>query len=202
MKKHKTTAYLRVSTQGQDLDKNKADILAFANQRDLGHVTFVEEKISGTVSWKERKIKEVIDSLGAGDNLIVSELSRLGRSMLEILEILKIVKDKSCNLYAVKGGWELNDSLQSKIIATVMAMAAEIERDLMSQRIKEALRVKKESGVKLGRPPGPGKSKLDTFREEIAALLKNGSTKIFVARKYGCSVPTLYNWLKMNRVTI
>ncbi|MGD0663200.1 MAG: recombinase family protein, partial [Syntrophorhabdales bacterium] len=99
----RTVAYLRVSTDGQDLEKNKADILHLANEKKLGHVEFVEEKVSGKISWKERKIKSVIDGLEKGDNLIVAELSRLGRSMLDIMEILKIAKDKEINVYAVKG---------------------------------------------------------------------------------------------------
>jgi len=198
----KTISYLRVSTQGQDLDKNKADILAFCNQRDLGRVTFIEEKISGKVPWRERRIKEVIDSLSEGDSLVVSELSRLGRSMLEILDILNVARGKGVSVFAVKGNWQLDDSIQSKIIATVFAMASEIERDLLSQRVKEALRVKKENGVKLGRPPGPGKSKLDPHREKIVELLGYGVPKTRVAEMHGCSTPNLYNWIEKNQIII
>jgi len=168
----KTIAYLRVSTTEQDLDKNKSQILHLANEQDLGRVEFVEEKVSGKVNWKERKIKGIIDNLSEGDKLIVPELSRLGRSMLEIMEILSIAKDKGINVYAVKGNWSLNGGIQQKIIAMVFAMAAEIERDLISQRTKEALQARKAMGIKLGRPPGPGKSKLDKHRDEIIALLK------------------------------
>src|SRR5210317_1590979 len=192
----KTIAYLRVSTVEQDLEKNKADILTFANDRDFGKVKFVEEKVSGTKNWKNRKIKGVIDSLNTGDRLIVPEFSRLGRSMLEIMEMLSILKDKEVNVYAVKGNWELNGSLQSKIMAMVFSIASEIERDLISKRTKEALRARKVAGVSLGRPKGAGKSKLDEFREEIVALLKNGSSKKFVADRYGSSQVNLYNWLK------
>ena len=107
MHKNKTVSYLRVSTNGQDLEKNKADILTFANDRKFGHVRFIEEKISGKKNWKERKIKQIIDDLGAGDRLIVPELSRLGRSMLEIMEILSVAKEKEICIYALKGNWEL-----------------------------------------------------------------------------------------------
>jgi DNA invertase Pin-like site-specific DNA recombinase len=194
--KPRTIAYLRVSTIDQDLDKNKTDVLHFCNERDLGKVEFVEEKISGKVSWKERKIKTVIDDLQNGDALVVSEFSRLGRSMLEIMEILSVAKDKGVNVYVVKGDWSLNGSIESKIYAMVLAMAAEIERELLSQRTKEALRAKKAAGVKLGRPRGPGKSKLDGYRPEIEALLKNGSTKKFVANRYGTTPANLWNWMK------
>lgn len=197
---NKTIAYLRVSTHDQDLQKNKADILTYANDRVFGHVHFVEEKVSGKKSWKDRKIKSVIDDLKKGDRLIVPELSRLGRSMLEIMEILAVAKEKDLNIYAIKGDWELNGSIQSKIVGMVFAMAAEIERDLISSRTKEALEARKAAGVKLGRPPGPGKSKLDQYKDEIIALLNNGSTKTFVAKKYGTSLPNLYNWLKRHNI--
>lgn len=88
-----------------------------------------------------------------GDTLIVSELSRLGRSMLECMEILSVAVEKGVRIYAVKDNWSLDSSIQSKIVAMAFSMASEIERDLISQRTKEALRYKKEQGIKLGRPP-------------------------------------------------
>jgi DNA invertase Pin-like site-specific DNA recombinase len=188
--------YLRVSTADQDLEKNKADILQLANHHDLGRVHFVEEKISGKVSWRERKIAEVLESLNPNDAIVVSELSRLGRSMLECMEILSVATQKRINVYAVKGTWRLDQSIQSKIIAMAFSMAAEIERDLISQRTKEALRFKRAQGVKLGRPMGPGKSKLDPFRPEIESLLANGSTQKFVARRYHTTEANLHNWLR------
>ena len=114
---HKTIGYLRVSTTGQELEKNKADILRLANQNDLGRVQFVEEKVSGKVSWRKRQIAGLLETLQAKDTIIVSELSRLGRSMLECMEILSIATQKGINVYAVKGNWRLDQSIQSKIIA-------------------------------------------------------------------------------------
>ncbi len=149
----KTTAraqvigYLRVSTGEQELEKNKADILRLANTHDLGRVQFIEERISGKVPWRQRKVAEVLESLKANDTLIVSELSRLGRSMLECMEILSIAVQKGINVYAVKGNWQLDGSIQSKIIAMAFSMAAEIERDLISQRTTEALRYKRAQGI-------------------------------------------------------
>jgi DNA invertase Pin-like site-specific DNA recombinase len=200
--KQKTIGYLRVSTADQDTEKNKHDILTLANDKDFGKVSWVEEKVSGKKSWKERKIKEVIDNLENGDRIIVPELSRLGRSMLEIMEMLSVARDKGICIYAVKGGWELNGTIQSKVMAMAFSIAAEIERDLISKRTKEALRARKAAGVKLGRPKGPGKSKLDKYREEIVALLNNGSTKTFVAKRYKTTLPNLYNWLKKNNIKI
>lgn len=192
----KTIAYLRVSTLDQGLEKNKADILHFANHRDLGKVHFVEEIASGRKPWRERWIAQVLEELQGGDALIVSELSRLGRSMLECMEILALATRKSIRVYAVKGSWQLDNSIQSKIVALAFSMAAEIERDLISQRTKEALRFKKEQGATLGRPKGPGKSKLDVFRPEIESMLANGSTQRFIAQRYHTTEANLHNWLK------
>jgi DNA invertase Pin-like site-specific DNA recombinase len=91
--------------------------------------------------------------------------------------------------------------MQSKIVAMAFAMAAEIERELISQRTKEALRVKKAAGVQLGRPRSPGKSKLDAFRPEIEAILANGSTQKFIAQRYNTTAANLHNWLKKRKIT-
>ena len=198
----KTVAYLRVSTIDQDTEKNRHDILEFANKKDFGKVEFFEEKISGKKPWMERKIKSIIDDLNKGDRLIVPELSRLGRSMLEIMEMLSVAKTNGIHIYDIKGNWQLDGSIQSKVLAMAFAMAAEIERDLISSRTKEALQARKAAGVQLGRPKGPGKSKLDKYREEIIALLKTGSTKTYLARKYETSLPNFYNWLKKNKITV
>lgn len=198
--KKRTVAYLRVSTDGQDVKKNRADVLEFANSSDLGKVEFYEEKVTGKLPWRERKIGTIVQELQAGDNLIVPELSRLGRSMLDIMEVIKIAKDKGINVFAVKGHWSLNGTMESKIVAMVFSMAAEIERDLISSRTKEALRARKASGMPLGRPKGPGKSKLDQYRPEIEALLKNGSTQVYIAKRYKTTAANLNNWIKKHRI--
>ncbi len=196
----KTVAYLRVSTDEQDLKKNKADILHLANEKNLGRVQWVEEIVSGQVSWKKRKVAQVLETLQAGDNLLVSELSRLGRSMLECMEILSIATDKKIHLYAVKGNWQLDGSIQSKIIAMAFSMAAEIERDLLSQRTKEALAARKRAGFTLGRPKGIGKSKLDQYRPEIEAFLQNGATQKFIAHRYGTTEANLSRWMAKHHI--
>lgn len=194
----RTIAYLRVSTIDQNLQKNKADILHLANDKNLGKVEFVEEKVSGKISWKQRKIGPLLEELKKGDIILLSEFSRLGRSMLECMEIISIAVEKGIKIYTVKGGWQLDNSIQSKVMAMVFSMAAEIERDLISKRTKEALQSIKQSGVRLGRPKGPGKSKLDPFRPEIQALLNNGSSQKFIAKRYKVTEPTLSNWMKKN----
>ncbi len=114
---HKTIAYLRVSTFQQNTEKNKTEILYFANQHDLGKVHFVEEICSGKTAWRERLIAQLLEELQPHDNIIVAELSRLGRSMLECMEILAFATRKEICIYSVKGNWQLNDTIQSKIIA-------------------------------------------------------------------------------------
>jgi len=192
----KTIAYLRVSTIDQEIEKNKAAILHLANEKNLGKVYFVEETISGKISWRKRKIANILDEAQSGDRIIVSELSRLGRSMLECMEILSIATQKGVAIYAVKGNWQLDDTIQSKIVAMAFSMASEIERDLISKRTSEALRVRRAAGIRLGRPKGPGKSKLDIYRPEIEALLANGTTQKFIAKRYGSTEANLHHWLK------
>lgn len=193
---NKTIAYLRVSTGDQDLEKNKAAILHLANEKSFGKVDFVEETISGKINWRKRKIAKILDESQKGDRIIVSELSRLGRSMLECMEILSIATEKGVAIYAIKGNWQLDETIQSKIVAMAFSMASEIERDLISKRTTEALRVRKAAGMQLGRPKGPGKSKLDIYRPEIEALLANGSSQKFIAKRYGSTEANLHHWLK------
>lgn len=120
--------------------------------------------------------------------------------MLECMEILSIASQKGIHLYAVKGNWRLDNSIQSKIVAMAFSMAAEIERDLISQRTKEALAARKKAGIILGRPKGVGKSKLDVYRPEIEALLANGSTQAFIAKRYGTTEANLSRWLKKHNL--
>jgi DNA invertase Pin-like site-specific DNA recombinase len=195
-----TAAYLRVSTSDQDTEKNKFSVLDLANEKGLGQVKWFEETVSGTVHWRKRAIGRVIDELGKGDVLIVPELSRLGRSMLEVMEILSIATEKGISVYAVKGNWQLDGSIQSKIMAMVYAMVAELERDFISARTKEALAARRAAGVQLGRPRGAGKSKLDQYRPEIEALLKNGSTVTYIAARYGTTRQNLSRWIRVNNL--
>lgn len=197
----RVVGYLRVSTQDQETAKNKADVLHFANEKKLGLVEWVEEKVSGIKDWRKRKLGAVLESLHQGDTIITPELSRLGRSTLQVLEVIKAAKEKGVAVHAIKGGWSLNGSMESKVLLTVFAMVAEIERDLISARTVEGMKARKAAGVKMGRPKGPGKSKLDEHREEINALLANGSTKSFIANKYGCTPATLFHWLKKEEDT-
>jgi len=192
----KTYAYIRVSTDKQDLENQRYAILEFANKKKLGNVEFIEEAVSGKVSWKNRKLKDLIDNLKTGDNLIVAEMSRLGRSMLEIMELLNILLSKGVNVYVVKGNYELKDDIQSKVLAFAFSLASEIERELISQRTKEALAKRKAEGKKLGRPKGSYSSKLDDKKEYIKELLDKGVSIASIAKILGVHYNTLRSYIK------
>ena len=197
----KTVAYVRVSTDNQDVENQRLEILKLANENDLGKVTMTDEVVSGRKFWLDRSIAPIIlNDLTAGDCLIVAELSRLGRSMLEIMEILAQCAQRGIKVYAAKGGWKLNGTLQSKIMAMVLAMASEIERDLISQRTKSALATKKAQGVKLGRPAGPGKSKLDENDARIRELITLGVPQKRIAEIYGTTEGNLAHWMKQRNI--
>ena len=192
--------YLRVSTADQDLANCKNQILHFANEKRLGSLTWIEETVSGTVDWKQRELGKVLQQLSPGDVVITAELSRFARSLRQIIEVVEFCKLHQITLHSIKGAWTIDDSLNSKVVMVILGLVSEIERDLVSLRTKEALAARKKAGVKLGRPKGPGKSRLDPFRPEIIALLRNGSAKNFVAQRYNVSEPTLYNWIEKNGI--
>lgn len=191
---NRTVAYLRVSTDKQEFEKNKAEIRRLADQRGFGMPEWVEDVVSSRVHWKERKIGKVVDELGEGDRILVSEMSRLGRSVMEIMTILNTCLEKKIAVHAVKGEWSLNGTLESKVMAVAFSLAAEIERDLISKRTKEALAAKKERGDPLGRPRG--KSKLDPYRDEIIDLIRSGTSHTYIAAKCHCTRSTLSKWLR------
>lgn len=202
MNKPKIVGYTRVSTVDQDPAKNEAAILKYANDKDFpGNVQIVEETASGTKSWKKRTLAIVVEDLQKNDILIVPELSRLGRSLQDVLEVLNILSEKEVKVYSVKENFQLNgDDMQSKVMRTMFGLFAEIERDLIVARTKEGLEAARRKGKTLGRPKGPGKSKLDEHREAIIADLKGGVTKAFISKKYGATPATLHNWLKRHKL--
>ncbi len=191
-----TYAFIRVSTLEQDTEKNKIDILQFANRMKLGNVDFTEEQCSGKISYKERKLGALLNSMQSGDVLIVPELSRIARSITQILEVIKITKDKGITLYSLKENFCNNeDSISATVTSTIFALVAQIERELISMRTKEALHAKKIAGVRLGRPRGKGKSKLDVHKDDILKLVSLHVPKIMIARQFDCSVGNLNNFL-------
>jgi DNA invertase Pin-like site-specific DNA recombinase len=192
----RVVAYVRVSTDRQDVDNQRLEIVKLASARGLGEIEFVDEVVSGRRPWRQREIAGVMDGLSSGDALVVAELSRLGRSMLEVMEILSVATTAGVRVFAAKGSWSLDGSMQSKLVAMCFAMAAEIERDLISQRTKAALATRKALGIRLGRPPGPGKSKLDKSRDEIVELLALGIKRKRLAERLGTTEANLRHWLR------
>ena len=198
----RTIGYLRVSTADQNTEKNEAAILRFANSRNFGKVSFVSEKVSGLTSWKNRELNHVVESLQEGDKLIVPELSRLGRSLADVLDVLSTLSDKRVKVYSVKENFQLNgDDMQSKMMRVMLGLFAEIEQDLRSARTREGLAAARAKGQRLGRPRGPGKSKLDKHRDEITTALKSGMMKKYIAQQYGVTPATLWNWLNRHKLT-
>jgi DNA invertase Pin-like site-specific DNA recombinase len=191
----KIIGYLRVSTNGQELENQKLGILKFANEQRW-KVDFIEETVSGRVSYKERELGRVVSGLSKDDVLIVSELSRLGRSMLEVMTLLCELSDRGIKVYAIKGNHKVDDSIASKVMTMVLCMAAEIERELISSRTREALQRMKQAGVTLGRPKGvPGKSRLDGKEDEVRKLLDKQVGIASLAKIYDCSWPTMKNFI-------
>ena len=140
----------------------------------------------------------MLENLGSGDLLLVSELSRLGRSVGQIIQIVDTLIKQRVRFVAVKESIKINgkQDIQTKTMITMFGLFAEIERDLISERTKQGLLAAKEKGRILGRPKGSGKSKLDPFKLEIEALLKNGSSKTFIANRYKTSLPNFYKWME------
>ena len=201
MKTNKVIGYIRVSTTDQDTEKNKAAILSFANDKDFGQVHFITEKVSGMKSWKKRKLSYVVETLQAGDVLIVPELSRLGRSLPDILDVLQTLSNKKVKVFSVKENFQLNgDDMQSKMMRTMLGLFAEIEHDLIVQRTIEGLNAARMKGQQLGRPKGPGRSKLDPYKDEIIELLQHAATQRYIAKRYGVTDATVTNWLKKRKL--
>ena len=191
-----TIGFIRVSTLDQDTEKNKLDILQFANVHKLGNVEFVEEKVSGTKDYKKRKLGELLETLPKGSVIITPELSRVSRSIVQILEVIQITQDKGITLYSLKENFcNMDNSIASTVTKTIFALVAQIERELISLRTREALHARKQAGIKLGRPSGKGKSRLDEHSADILRLVALKVPKTIIAKQYGCSVGNLYNFL-------
>lgn len=194
----KTYAYIRVSTPSQMIDSQEFEIKEYCKRKEISVDVWVSEQISGTIAVKNRCLGKLIKRMESGDLLLCTEISRLGRNMLMIMGILNICAEKGIRIHTIKDNFELNDSINSKIIAFAFALASEIERNLISQRTKEALAVKKANGERLGRPVGPSKTYLRFKRSEneIRALLKQGIPMCKVAEQYKIHRNSLAKYLK------
>ena len=195
-----TYAYVRVSTQAQPYESQEYEIKKWCEGKSLPIDRWVTESVSGTKSWEKRMLGKTIRKMKPGDLLVCSEISRLGRNMLMIMSILNVCSQKQLHIHTIKDNFDLSDNINSKIIAFAFALAAEIERNLISQRTREALAAKKTSGMRLGRPKGQS-DKVRKICDEsliIERLLSNGATIASVAKRYKVHRNTLTRLRKMN----
>ena len=192
----KTVAYLRVSTRSQDLANQKLAILEFSQKRRFPIDQFIESRISSRQSPLERRIDEMLGTLEPGDRLLVSELSRLGRSLSQVIQIVETLVRRKIRFIAIKEAIEFDgkQDLPTKVMIALFGLFAEVERDLISERTKEGLAAAKAKGKRLGRPKGAlGTSRLDGKQQDIRALLGKDVSKASIAKILDVSRSALYH---------
>lgn len=176
--------YIRVSSDKQTVENQRFEIRKFADQEHLVIDGWIEETISGTKHYDKRKLGRLLGRVGKGDLIICSELSRLGRNLFMIMEILNHCMELECKVWTIKDNYRLGEDIQSKVLAFAFGLSAEIERNLISQRTKEALKRKREEGVTLGRPIGRKSNKVKLSGKElvIQELLNQNVSVTGIAR--------------------
>lgn len=190
--------YIRVSSQKQTIEHQHYEIEQFAKKNKIKINQWVEEKVSSRKALKNRKLGGLLDSLQENDVLIACEISRLGRSLLEVMRILEICLSKNCQVWTLKENYRLGNDIQSKVLAFAFGLAAEIERNLISQRTKSSLANLKASGKKLGRPFSAESKKLKLSKSvnKIQQLLSKGFSKTEIAHKLNVQRSTLHRFMK------
>lgn len=191
-------AYIRVSTELQTHANQKYEITKYCRSNNLKVSEWISESVSGTVGVEKRNLGTLLERMEKGDLLICTELSRLGRNMLMIMGILNSCAEKGISIHTIKDNFDLSDNINSKIIAFAFALAAEIERNLISQRTKEALAAKRLEGVKLGRPEGSSKKKVIFLKHkgQVKDMLDNGATLTSIAVMLDIHRNTLRRYIK------
>ena len=187
--------YIRVSSDKQTVENQRFEIEKFCTSNHLHIDGWIEETISGTKSYNKRELEKLLKKVEKGDVIICSELSRLGRNLFMIMEILNICMTKECKVWTIKDNYRLGNDIQSKVLAFAFGLSAEIERNLISQRTKEALARKKSEGVQLGRPKGKISAQ-ETYK------LHRKERLIRDLRAEGVSFAKIGNILKVNRDTV
>lgn len=185
--------YIRVSTDKQTVENQRYEISTFAKQQNIVISSWFEETISGCKDYESRKLGKLLTKMKSGDIMISTELSRLGRSLFMIMSILNLCMKQNVRVWTIKDNYRLGSDISSKVLAFAFGLSAEIERNLISQRTKEALARKKAEGMKLGRPMGSRnkKTKLTGKESIVQAWLNDGKSLSFIAKK-----------LKVHRLTI
>lgn len=192
-------AYIRVSTEKQNVENQQQEIERFCQSKNIKVDKWIKETISGTKAKENRRLGALLKRMKKGDTLIISEISRLSRKMMDIMQILSLCMEKEVVVYSIKEGYELGDTIVSKVLAFAFGLSAEIERNLISQRTKEGLARARAQGVKLGRKPG-GKNKkyklTDKEDKLIELLCIEKRSKEYTAKKLKCSVSCLNAHIK------
>lgn len=196
-----TIAYLRVSTQKQSLENQRNEIRKFALQKGLEIQKWEMETVSGSLAKNDRALGPVLKRLKKNDVIIVSEISRLSRKMLEIMAIFHSCIEKEITLYSIKEGYEFGNTMNSKIMGFAFSISAEIERNLISMRTREALALRREQGVTLGRPKHScsQQKRLQAHTEQIADMITQGIPHAHIARQFGVARNTLYTFLRKQK---
>ena len=189
--------YIRVSTDRQSVDNQRFEIERFCSKNNIKIEQWIEETISGTKSPEKRLLGSLLAEVKKNDLIICSELSRLGRNLFMIMSILNHLMVNGVKIWTIKDNYRLGDNIQSKVLAFAFGLSAEIERDLISQRTKEALARKRSEGVILGRPRGrkSSKVKLSGHEKEIQALIDKKISKSAIARIFGVNRMTVASFL-------
>ncbi len=190
--------YIRVSTDKQTVENQRFEILAFAERENLKVDGWVEETVSGTKDPAKRKLGPLLDGLHPDDLLICAELSRLGRSLFMILDVLNQCMKKNVRVWTIKDNYRLGDDISSKVLAFAFGLSAEIERNLISQRTKEALARKRAEGIVLGRPKGSHNAtvKLSGQENRIRRRLQRGLSQRRIAKHLRVDRATLAKFLR------
>lgn len=194
--------YIRVSTDKQNVENQRFEIENYCKERGMIVCSWIEETISGTKKIDQRKLGKLLNKLKKDDILICAELSRLGRNMFMIMSILNYCMEKEIKVWTIKDNYRLGDDLTSKVLAFAFGLSAEIERNLISQRTKEALAKKRAEGIILGRPKGKKSSyyKLSGKENLIEELLNKGIPKTQIAKILNVHRNTLSKYMKENRI--
>lgn len=198
--------YIRVSSDKQTVENQRFEINKFCESKKLHVDDWIEETISGTKVYSKRQLGTLLKKVHKDDVIICSELSRLGRNLFMIMEILNVCMNKECRVWTIKDNYRLGEDIQSKVLAFAFGLSAEIERNLISQRTKEALARKKAEGVKLGRPKGshnaPDKYKLSKKEGIVIEMLKRKMSLRAIARRCKVDRNTLTSYIKMKGLRV
>ncbi len=196
-------AYIRVSTKLQDQDKQKYELYDFAHAKKLMIDSIIEEVVSSRKSYRNRKLGELIENASEKDIILVTELSRLGRSIMEVMEILNQLMVKKVKLLISKNDMTIEENFQSKVMAFAFSLAADIERELISSRTREALKKVKAEGKTLGRPKGSlSKSKLDEKEQVIDLYLSKKISITSICKLLEVSPATFYNFCRNRSIDL